>query len=469
MNHHRSRRQRVVALALVAAAVIVLTRAPGAGAAGPTAKFSIGSGSSVVAGFAVSSFTVNAVDAAGALTADYRGTVHFTSSDPLASLPPDYTFTATDNGTHVFAGASGLVILKTPGSQTVTITDVANSAITGTRTVNVTSASAIMLAVGTEPFDTTVGQPVAVTVSARGSGGGVASNYRGTIHFTSTDPQAQLPADYTFAVADAGVHRFLGVMFKTVGASQTITVTDNGTPPLVGTSNPVQVTNPLASAFQVGGSAAAFVDGLGVFTVSAVDTAGKLATSYRGTVHFTSTDAAAVLPADHTFTASDAGTLTDVTVTFKTVGTHIVTVTDIIDPSIRGVSPQVVVTLNQLPTTTTTPGATTTTAASNATTTTAVATTMTAPGSGTAGAGSTATTTAAAATSGGAAGTGGNSTAGAGGTDSGGPTTRSALARTGLPVVLGVTVALLCLGFGGAALRERQRRSLGSEESSDMN
>ena len=50
------------------------------------------------------------------------------------------------------------------------------------------------------------------------------SGYTGTVHFTSGDTAATLPADYTFTAADHGYHVFQ-VTFGTVG-SETLTVTD---------------------------------------------------------------------------------------------------------------------------------------------------------------------------------------------------------------------------------------------------
>ena len=42
-------------------------------------------------------------------------------------------------------------------------------------------------------------------------------------------------------------------------------------------------------------------------TVTAKDAYGNTATSYTGTVHFTSSDSAAVLPGNYTFVSGDAG------------------------------------------------------------------------------------------------------------------------------------------------------------------
>jgi len=68
----------------------------------------------------------------------------------------------------------------------------------------------------------------------------------------------------------------------------------------------------------------------------AVDAYGNRVHSYLGTVHFTSTDAKAKLPANYTFTAADAGTHVFVgTVILKTVGTQSVTANDTLTASIR--------------------------------------------------------------------------------------------------------------------------------------
>jgi hypothetical protein len=73
--------------------------------------------------------TVKALDAHGGTATGYTGTVHFTSSDPVAILPGDYTFTIGDAGVHSFS-----VTLETVGTQSVTATDTATASITGSQT-----------------------------------------------------------------------------------------------------------------------------------------------------------------------------------------------------------------------------------------------------------------------------------------------------------------------------------------------
>jgi len=70
-------------------------------------------------------------------------------------------------------------------------------------------------------------------------------------------------------------------------------------------------------------------------TVTLREPSGDVAGGYRGTVHFTSDDALAVLPSDFAFTAGDAGTHA-FQVVFKTSGPRTVTATDVAATGVTG-------------------------------------------------------------------------------------------------------------------------------------
>ena len=53
-------------------------------------------------------------------------------------------------------------------------------------------------------------------LTARDPFGNVDVNYRGTVTFTSSNPQAVLPSAYPFTAADNGVHTF-AITLKTAG------------------------------------------------------------------------------------------------------------------------------------------------------------------------------------------------------------------------------------------------------------
>jgi hypothetical protein len=71
------------------------------------------------------------------------------------------------------------------------------------------------------------------------------------------------------------------------------------------------------------------------FTVTAVDDAGFVATTYTGTVHIDSTDPNATLPGDHAFVATEAGVHT-FTATLATPGEQTLTATDQDNPDVTG-------------------------------------------------------------------------------------------------------------------------------------
>ena len=61
----------------------------------------------------------------------------------------------------------------------------------------------------------------------RDASANTAIDYAGTVQLSSTDPAAQLPADYTFGPADSGTYSFT-VTFWTAG-TQTVAATDVAT------------------------------------------------------------------------------------------------------------------------------------------------------------------------------------------------------------------------------------------------
>jgi prepilin-type N-terminal cleavage/methylation domain-containing protein len=289
------------------------------------------------------SFTVTAKDAGGNVATSYRGTVHFTSSDSVAVLPANYTFTAADNGAHTFPTAT----LKTLGTQSITATDTVTSTITGSQTgITVTAGPAASLVLAGYPSPTATGVSHTFTVTAKDALGNTATGYTGTVHFTSTDGAAVLPVNYTFVAGDNGTHAFTAAL-KTVG-TQSITATDTVTSTITGTQSGITVTAGPAASLVVAGYPSPTVSGVShIFTVTAKDAAGNTATGYTGTVHFTSSDGAAALPGNYTFTAADNGTRTFIAI-LKTAGTQSITATDTVTGSIKGTQAGINVTAGSL-------------------------------------------------------------------------------------------------------------------------
>ncbi len=235
-------------------------------------------------------FTVTAEDPYNNTATGYAGTVHFTSSDPAAVLPANATLTS---GTGTFS-----VTLKTAGSQTLTATDTANGSLTGTSSaVNVSAGGGHALR-GQRSRHRHGGHAFTFTVTAEDPYNNTATGYTGTVHFTSSDPPAVLPANATLT---NGVRAPSASRLKTAG-SQTLTATDTVNGSITGSSGPVTVSAGGGHAFRGQRPPATTAGSALTFTVTAEDPYGNTATGYAGTVHFTSSDPAAVLPANATLT-----------------------------------------------------------------------------------------------------------------------------------------------------------------------
>jgi hypothetical protein len=89
----------------------------------PATHLSVSAPSTATAGSAFS-FTVTALTDDELVDTGYNGTVHFTASDPAATLPADATLT---NGTGTFTAT-----LNTTGTQTITGTDTVTPSVVGT-------------------------------------------------------------------------------------------------------------------------------------------------------------------------------------------------------------------------------------------------------------------------------------------------------------------------------------------------
>ncbi|MBS1877955.1 MAG: hypothetical protein JST31_00425 [Actinobacteria bacterium] len=140
------------------------------------------------------------------------------------------------------------------------------------------------------PGSATAGTPINFNVTARDSIGHLATGYAGSVHFSSLDPNAVLPADSTLT---QGTGEFAATL-KTAGNS-TIYAGD-GT--LVAGSGYISVSPGAAHELKLIVPSSVTAGVPFNFVVKAFDEFGNVATGYSGTVHFSSSDGAASLPAD---------------------------------------------------------------------------------------------------------------------------------------------------------------------------
>lgn len=192
----------------------------------PTVNFVLTLPANAGAGDAVSA-TLTAYNPNYTIATGYTGTVHFTSTDGAATLPVDYTFTGGDAGTHTFPAG---FILRTTGSQIVTVTDVANATITGSVGVAVgpatpTGFSATAVSAGQVNL-TWVSSPGATQYEITRASGGAYATLTTTASTTFSDTTVAAGTSYVYKVRalDAALR---SSSFTAPDAATTIVFTDD--------------------------------------------------------------------------------------------------------------------------------------------------------------------------------------------------------------------------------------------------
>ena len=278
--------------------------------------------------------TVRILDASGNQTTS-TADVTVATGDPDAFTAGSTTTVAAVNGVATFANLR----INTAGTYAIGAAST-NLATATSNSFNVTAGTAVTFAFGV-PASIPAGQSFDITVTAKDQFNNTATGYTGVVHFTSSDPQATLTPDTTFAGADVGVRTISGGTILKTSGNQTITATDTAAtnPSIAGTSASILINPGDATVLVV--TAPSAIETAGVpfaVTVKAQDGYGNPAAGYVGPIHFTSTDLQADLPADYTFVpGTDQGTQT-FSVTLHSAGQWTVTATEVSSPSFSGVS-----------------------------------------------------------------------------------------------------------------------------------
>jgi ELWxxDGT repeat protein len=194
---------------------------------------------------AAGSLTVTALNADGTTDTGYTGTVQFFCTDPKATiLDPttgarvplasfQYQFTAADGGARPFT-----VYLETAGTQSISASDTqAPTDNGGENGIVVQPAAVSSFALTGFPSSVSVGTARILTVTAYDAYGNVATGYSGTVHFSSSAPNAVLPTD--IALTD-GTGSFFATL-NTIGTGESITATDTQNAALTATESGIAV------------------------------------------------------------------------------------------------------------------------------------------------------------------------------------------------------------------------------------
>jgi hypothetical protein len=296
--------------------------------AGALDHFALSAPTGSVAGSSFS-FSVTAKDSSGNTITGYVGTVNFTSTDTQASLPPSYTFTASDNGVHTFTNG---VTMRTAGGQSVRA---ASGGVAATASVTVSAASADHLVFATQPGNATAGapfgqQPVIQARDPFGNPSSLGLPTSKTVSISLTSGSGSLVGSTSADIgtnSGNGTVSFTDLEIDAAGSGDQLTASASGLPAETSMSFSVSAGVLSHFFFTVPGSPVA--GSSFSMTVTAKDASGNTLTGYRGTVTFTTSDSKGTLPASYTFTASDNGTHTFANgITLKTAGAQTVGVAD---------------------------------------------------------------------------------------------------------------------------------------------
>jgi hypothetical protein len=269
------------------------------------------------------SVTVSALNRNGTVNTGYSRTVHFTSTDLRAGIPDQYTFTPADAGSHTFT-----VTLAMAGAQSISVSD---GTLNRKLAISVKPGPEASLFV-TGPETATAGVAGHYEVMAVDALGNIVTTDASSLSIMSTDPSMSV-APTPVALAN-GKHAF-SATFRTSGV-QSIQVVDMGNPSIVATFGNITVSPGKAASISLTGLANSTTAGVtSTVTATVHDRFGNVATGYVGTVHFISNDKSALLPADYTFTAADAGSHS-FALTLATLGPRWVTIRDTVKHSIGG-------------------------------------------------------------------------------------------------------------------------------------
>ncbi|MGA7343575.1 MAG: Ig-like domain repeat protein, partial [Terracidiphilus sp.] len=277
----------------------------------------------------IATFTIGV---AGSFTVTASGYPSPTFSE-TGVLPTGVIFTSSGLLSGTPSGASGTYPL------TITASNGVGSIATQsfTLTVNPGPATHLVIPGGPEPFYTAF----SFNIYAYDASGNLATSYNGTVAFTSSDPGFVNLGPVTLV---NGVGSQTAVL-KTAG-TDSITATDTTNPSITGTGF-FTIQPGVATHIGLAAPASTYAGSPISFTVTAYDLYGNVATSYGGTVVFTSTDPNAILPGSSAIT-NGTGTFS---ATMETAGTQTITATDSVN-SLVGTSGNISVTIPALVVTT---------------------------------------------------------------------------------------------------------------------
>jgi hypothetical protein len=323
----------------------------------------------------LTTFTVKATGAGGTIDPSYTGTIQFSTNDPNGFTNGSYTFQPSDRGAHTFS-----LRLMTTGTWNVYVADSTNPGLTFTSNPISVSGGQASQCVVIVPTAVAAGQTFNLSLHPVDSAGNPDQFYWGTADISVAiavngviinnaslpadlrdwiESGAGLPSSHHFTFDDQGTHLFT-LQAPTLGAADLAALSALGvssTTPLslvvhvvdpqglvalgnvsiaIVTTSLTQTPTPLPPSFAVLLHGPTDTTGGTPFHLTVTASPSSLA-SPAGvhTIHFTSTDPAAVLPPDVTFTFTESWS-GQFAATLVTAGNQVISAIDTSDDVVVG-------------------------------------------------------------------------------------------------------------------------------------
>lgn len=180
---------------------------------GPAMSFMVSAPASTIAGAPIN-LTVTAYDAYGNVASGYAGTVQFTSTDTLATLPAPTTLT---NGTGTFSAT-----LATAGMQTITAADSVTLTVTGvSNAISVTIPNIVV----TTTSDATYSDTNCTPQTTPGTGTDAACGLRDALQYALTNGSASITFDSTvFSAGNSAAQNTITLANGTMSIPANVTI-----------------------------------------------------------------------------------------------------------------------------------------------------------------------------------------------------------------------------------------------------
>jgi hypothetical protein len=314
---------------------------------GPLHHFTVNGISDPVMAGVASTVTVKAYDFYDNLKTNYTGTISFSSDDPIASLPANYTFTSGDAGSKTFTNQ---IILQTTGDHYVKVSD--GSVQNQQSDISVTPAALSHFTVTTQHSGSeTAGTAFSVTAVAYDLYNNIKTDYSGaknvqwsttaTASGNGTNPVMIAAGNQNFVSGSATISGF-----KLYNAHETPTITITETAEgKTGTTAPITVNWVALANFLVSTGISQTAGVPFDITVTARDQYYNTVKNYAGNINFKSSNNAVVsFPSGNQPMSGYNGTHTfSNAIVINPVGTYWLRAADAAIPVITGTQYNVVV------------------------------------------------------------------------------------------------------------------------------